>query len=249
MYSLNKIVGFIISPVGLAILGGCAVLLCAWRKHQRSARCLGWFTAIWLWFWMTPVAALMVGAPLEQEFLVDDKVPQVETFPEAEAIVLLGGGMGGDTNLSSYAEMSAGADRVWQAARLFKAGKAEKIVSTGVEARDGTLPLLKDFGIAEDNVSFLAAKNTEEEAKAVAKLGLRRILLVTSAWHMKRARLMFEKFAPEVEVVCAPTDFEQTLFSLNSFSLAAVLPDANAFIVNSTSFHEWLGIVCYKLFR
>lgn len=249
MFSLNKIVGFVISPVGIAILGGLAALFCAWRNCPRAARWLGWLTAIWLWFWMTPVAALMIGAPLEREFLVDGKVPKVETFPEAEAIVLLGGGMGADTNLSSYAEMFAGADRVWQAARLFKAGKAEKIVSTGVEARDSTLSLLKDFGIAEDNVSFLAAKNTEEEAKAVAKLGLRRVLLVTSAWHMKRARLMFEKFAPEVEVVCVPADFEQTLFSLKSFSFTAVLPDANAFIANSTSFHEWLGIVCYKLFR
>ena len=249
MYYINKIVGFVISPLGIAMLGGLAALLCAWRKHTRAARRIGWFAAIWLWFWMTPIAALMVGSPLECEFLVDGTVPKVETFPEAEAIVLLGGGMGADTNLSSYAEMSAAADRVWQAARLFKAGKAEMIVSTGVEARDCTLPLLKDFGIEEDKVSFLAAKNTEEESKTVAKLGLRRILLVTSAWHMKRARLMFEKFAPEVEVVCAPTDFEQTLFAPKSFSFMVVLPDANAFIVNSTAFHEWLGIVCYKLFK
>ena len=249
MYLLNKVIGFVISPLGIAMLGGLAALLCARLGRTSVARRVGLLSVVWLWFWMTPVAALMVGAPLEREFLVDGKVPEVEGFSAAEAIVLLGGGMGGDTNLSSYAEMSAGADRVWQTARLFKVGKAEKIVSTGIEARDSTLPLLKDFGIAEDRVSFLAAKNTEEEAKAVAKLGLRRVLLVTSAWHMKRARLMFEKFAPEVEVVCAPTDFEQTLFSLNSFSLAAVLPDANAFIVNSTSFHEWLGIVCYKLFR
>ena len=249
MYSLNKIVGFVISPLGIAMLGGLAALLCSWRNRPRVARWLGCISAIWLWFWMMPVAALLVGAPLEREFLVDGRVPKVETFPEVEAIVLLGGGMGADTNLSPYAEMFAGADRVWQTARLFKVGKAEKIISTGVEARFSTLPLLKDFGIAEDKVFFLAAKNTEEETKAVAKLGLRRILLVTSAWHMKRARLMFKKFAPEVEVVCAPTDFEQTLFSPKSFSCTTVLPDANAFIVNSTSFHEWLGIVCYKLFR
>ncbi len=249
MYLLNKIVGFVISPVGLAILAGGVALLCARRNHPRAALWLGWLAVIWLWFWMTPVATLMVGVPLEREFLSDGKVPKVETFPRAEAIVLLGGGMGADTNISSYAEMSASADRVWQAARLFKVGKAEKIVSTGVEARDSTLPLLKDFGIAEDNVFFLEAKNTEEEAKAVAKFGLQRVLLVTSAWHMKRARLMFEKFAPGVEVVCAPTDFEQTVFSPKSFSFKAFLPDANAFIVNSTSFHEWLGIVCYKLFR
>ncbi len=109
----------------------------------------------------------VVGAPLEREFLVDGRVPMVETFPEADAIILLGGGMGAETNLSQYAEMSAGADRVWQAARLYKAGKASKIIATGDYARDTTLPLLKEFGVGEEAVSFLDARTTEEEAKGL----------------------------------------------------------------------------------
>lgn len=249
MYYLNKFVGYIISPLGIAMLAVAISLLFGGRTRIRLMRTIGILTSIWLWFWMTPVAVLLVGASLEREFLVDGRVPDIEMYPGAEAIVLLGGGMGGDTNLSSYAEMSAGADRVWQAARLFKAGKACKIISTGDEAKNTTLPLLKDLGIPEENISFLAAKNTEEEAKAVTQLGLRRILLVTSAWHMKRARLMFEKFAPEVEVFCAPADFEQTLYAARAFSAMAIIPDVNGFLANSVAFHEWLGIVCYSLFK
>ena len=194
-------------------------------------------------------------------------MPTVETFPEADAIILLGGGMGADTNLSSYAEMASGADRVWQAARLFKAEKAPVIVATGFYPQDTTLPLLKDFGVAEESVSFLEARNTEEEARKVGEFlsgGVRepsspthplknsstsKILLVTSAWHTKRARLMFEKYAPGIEVVCAPADFEQTVMAENFFSPKAILPDVNAFYLNSTAFHEWVGIVGYKLLR
>ena len=188
----------------------------------------------------------VVGVPLESEFLVDGRVPMVESFPEADVIVLLGGSMGIETNTSSYAEMATSADRVWQAARLFKAGKASKIIATGDYAKDTTLPLLKEFGVGEDAVSFLDARTTEEEAKGLEKLGYKKILLVTSAWHMKRARLMFEKYAPEIEVVCAPADFENTMAVAKGFS---ILPDAYVFTLNSAALHEWVGILGCKLLR
>ena len=191
----------------------------------------------------------VVGVPLEREFLVDGKVPMVESFPEAGAIVLLGGSMGAETNLSSYAEMWSGADRVWQAARLYKAGKAQQVIATGNGARDSTLPLLKDFGVPSECVLFHDALNTEEEAKNVNAMGYKRILLVTSAWHMKRARLMFEKYAPDIEVVCAPADFENSIVAARPFSFSDFLPDPGAFMGNSVALHEWVGIMGYKLFR
>ncbi len=256
MYWLNKIVGFIASPIGGVIVGGIAAVVCARIGRKRLAKWLGRGTAAWLWLWMTPIMTWIVGAPLEREFLVDGRVPMVETFPAADAIVVLGGGMGVETNLSPYAEMSAGADRVWQAARLYKAGKAKKIVATGDYAADSTLGLLVDFGVAKDDVSFLDARNTEEEAKGIREmLGRveeekgRRILLVTSAWHMKRARMMFKKYAPEIEVVCAPADFEMMMMAENMFSFKAVAPDVTAFQFNSFALREWIGIVGYKVFR
>ena len=190
--------------------------------------------------------------------------------------------MGIETNLSSYAEMATSADRVWQTARLFKAGKASKIIATGDYAKDTTLPLLKEFGVGEDAVSFLDARTTEEEAKGlwemlgrsvgVEELGVKelrvgsggveesdpikhfstarpKVLLVTSAWHMKRARLMFEKYAPEIEVVCAPADFENTVMAEKTPLFKMLLPDPNVFMLNSVAFHEWVGIVGYGVMR
>ena len=263
------------SPVGLAIIGGAGALICARLKRQRVAKWLGWLTVAWLWLWMTPIMTWIVGVPLEREFLVDGRVPMVESFPEADVIVLLGGSMGIETNTSSYAEMATSADRVWQAARLFKAGKASKIIATGDYAKDTTLPLLKEFGVGEEAVSFLDARTTEEEAKGLWELFSRvervegeegsrvehvervdrveegevKVFLVTSAWHMKRARLMFEKYAPGIEVVCAPADFENTFMAEKTPLFKMLLPDPNVFMLNSVAFHEWVGFVGYKVFR
>lgn len=249
MYYINKIVGFLVSPIGGAIAGGVIAVVCARLGRKRLAKWIGGLTVAWLWLWMTSIMAWVVGVPLESEFLVDGRVPAVESFPKADAIVLLGGSMGAETNLSSYAEMWSGADRVWQVARLYKAGKAQKVIATGNGARDSTLPLLKDFGVPSECVLFHDALNTEEEAKNVNAMGYERILLVTSAWHMKRARLMFKKYAPEIEVACAPADFENSIVAARPFSFSDFLPDPGAFMGNSVALHEWVGIVGYKLFR
>ena len=273
MYYINKIVGFLVSPIGGVIAGGVIAVVCARLGRKRMAKWIGGLTVAWLWLWMTPIMTWVVGVPLEREFLVDGRVPAVEPFPEADAIVLLGGSMGAETNLSSYAEMWSGADRVWQAARLYKAGKAQKVIATGNGAVDTTLPLLLDFGVAKADVSFMDAVNTEEEARSIGKMLVKsvgveelgveesdspthpikhsstarpKVLLVTSAWHMKRARLMFEKYAKGVEVVCAPADFEMSMAAKKGWS---VLPDAYSLHLNSVAFHEWVGIVGYGVMR
>ena len=276
MYYINKIVGFLVSPIGGAIAGGVIAVVCARLGRKRMAKWIGCLTVALLWLWMTPIMTWVVGVPLESEFLVDGRVPTVESFPEADAIVLPGGSMGIETNTSSYAEMATSADRVWQAARLYRAGKAQKVIATGNGAVDTTLPLLLDFGVAKADVSFMDAVNTEEEARSISKmlgrsggveeLGVEesdspthpikhsstarpKVLLVTSAWHMKRARMMFEKYAPDIEVACAPADFENTIMAEKTPLFKMLLPDPNVFMLNSVAFHEWVGIVGYRVMR
>lgn len=250
MYYINKIVGFVVSPIGGAIAGLLCALVFSLLRRKRVAKWIGGLTVAWLWLWLTPIMTWVVGVPLECEFLVDGRVPLVETFPKADAIVLLGGSMGIETNLSSYAEMWSSADRVWQAVRLYKAGKAPKVIATSGMVVDTTFPILRGFGLPEEAIMKVDdARNTEEEAKSINKMGVKRILLVTSAWHMKRARLMFEKFAPSVKVVCAPADFENSMAAARPFSVMNFLPDPGAFMGNSVALHEWVGIVGYKLFR
>lgn len=265
MYYLNKIAGFVVSPIGIAIALGIIAFICSKYNLKRIVKYLTAFVIVWMWIWMTPIMSCFIAFPLEHEFLVCGCVPNVESFPNVDAIVLLGGSMGRDVDLSDYAEMSTSADRVWQASRLLKAAKAFKIIATGDDAKDSTLGLLKDFGVDSKCVAFLDARNTEEEAKAVLELVTKsrenedlsfnskalkpRILLVTSAWHMKRARMMFEKYAKNIEVVCAPADFEMSMLKSKSSGLQWILPDAYTFYLNSVAFHEWIGIIGYWLFR
>ena len=169
MYTLNKIIGYLINPAGF----GMALVAAAVLARVLGRRWLaGWvvlFALVNFWIWSTPWMTQWMGAALEAEFLVNGRVPSVESLPEADLIELHGGGMGIDTNISAYAEMWLGADRVWHAARLWKAGKASKILVTSKGTDLSTEPLLTDLGIPKEAIIYdFGPRNTEEEAKAVS---------------------------------------------------------------------------------
>lgn len=205
-----------------------------------------------------------LGGALENEW----PIVKVEDVPIADAIILLGGGMGANTNVYPYAEMWGGADRVWHAARLYKAGRAPIVIPTGSGERESTLPLLIDLGVPEGAILVEdKARNTEENAKFVSRMleghvrqegcakdkngdvQKRRVLLVTSACHMKRSKLMYEKYAPELEIVPVATDYEVAIIMGHPFCSSDLLPDVNKLASNSALFKEYLGYWGYRLFR
>ena len=270
MYSLNKLIGYLISPVGFAMtLVVAAVLARIWGKRRLAK----WAVVLALanfWIWSTPLMSRWVGVPLEAEFLTEGRVPVVESFPAADLIVLHGGSMGVATNISPYAEMWTSADRVWHAARLWKEqvkrknekGKSAevKILVTSAGTDLSTGPLLEDLGVPKEAIVYdFEPRNTEEEAKAIVRLfecsecsnveKKPKVLVVTSAWHMKRTMLMYKKYAPNVEAIPAPCDFENTLGAANASGFKALLPDPAALLGNSIAFKEWLGYFGYKWFR
>ena len=198
-----------------------------------------------------------IGGALEREW----PIVRAEDVPTADAIVVLGGGMGANTNVYPYAEMWGGADRVWHAARLYKAGKAPLVIPTGSGERESTLPLLIDLGVPESAIRIEGkARNTEENAKFVEEILSRvehvervekrkRILLVTSAWHMRRSVLMYKKYAPMLEVIPAAADYEATILTMHPFCLKDILPDVNFLCASSFAFKEYIAYWGYRLFR
>ena len=66
---------------------------------------------------------------------------------------------------------------------------------------------------------------------------------------MKRTMLMYQKYAPNVEAIPAPCDFENTMAMEKVPGWARFLPDPAAFMGNSVAFHEWLGYWGYKWLR
>ena len=191
------------------------------------------------------------------------------TLPKADAIVVLGGGMGVHAKCGRP-EMFAGADRVWAAARLYRSGKAPRVIVTSAGGGPSTTGLLSDFGVPTNAIRCVGrARNTEEEAKDIVRLfdsrdcltggaganqtikqsNNRTILLVTSAWHMKRAKMMFEKYAPGLEIVAAPTDYEMHGVAENPVEFADFLPNADALLRNGYAIKEWVARFGYALLR
>ena len=81
------------------------------------------------------------------------------------------------------------------------------------------MPLLLDFGVPREAVLWYDdARNTEEEARFISKtLGVDgekpKILLVTSAWHMNRAKLLFDKAGLDVVPCSVDLRLEEMYFS------------------------------------
>lgn len=255
MYYLNKLVWLLLNPAAAGLVLLLAGLFFVRRRFGRALLVLA---CVWFVFWMSPLTSVLLGYPLERDYLVDGCVPSVESYTNADAIVVLGGGMGvhRDPDGAYHAEMNANSDRVWMGARLFAAEKAPKIVLTSSMVDKTTLPLLKDLGVDEECVEFHEEpRNTEEEARLLASDGVKRVLLVTSAWHMRRAEMMFRRYAPELEIVPAPADWEYTLIKRRADEsegferLLALVPDTEAFWRNAIAFKEWVGYVGYRFFR
>ena len=266
MYYLNKLVGLITSPVFVAMAMFVLAFIVALSRWTRAVLWIAGVSVVWCLFWASPATYRWLASGLEREF----PVMKAEDAPNADAIMVLGGGMGSNTNAYPYSEMWTNADRAWHGARLYKAGKAPRVFVTC----DADIPLLVDLGVPRTAICGPSgAKNTEEEAKGIVRLfdcsdcltnkvqqqeieqstnlNNRTILLVTSAWHMRRAKLMFEKYAKGVEVIPAATDYE-ALVRCNwsaGFDWSDLLPNAEMIFLNTYMIHEIIGYWGYRWWR
>ena len=276
MYSLNKFVWVIANPlmVGCLMLGLGVMLKfverfvvkTGSRKHclRKAAWAMVVVSLVWFWLWGMPAWSRVVGQNLECDFLgADGRMKAATDYPVCDAIVDLGGGCGARTNIYDGVLLNAAADRAYFSALLWKAGKAPIIIASGSGLELADKVFMLDLGVPEEAIVVEnEAQNTEGNAKFVEKLIKSRVehgdekdaeaykpkvLLVTSAWHMKRSLLMFKKYAKAIEVVPAPCDFET--IKEDGFAMFDFLPDTGAFECNCRYFHEWLGIWGYKYFR
>jgi len=244
-----KIVGLLAKPLGLGlllILGG--TLLSRW--HAGWGRGFVTAGALGLWACAMPWMGHTLMAGLEAPF-----PPQKATsVPQAEAIIVLGGGLTPAAGPRTHADLNDAADRLWHAARLYRADVAPRIIASG-----GALPwrtpgapsapametLMTSWGVPADAI-LREARSTTTRTNAVytARLcrdrGIERVVLVTSAWHMRRALATFR--ATGLQVVPAPTDHQGIR---DPFTLMSVLPDAEGLHDTTSAVHETLGLLYY----
>lgn len=256
---LSKLLPLFVYPLGLA----CLLLLMAllFWKQPRLSRGLVIAALVILWLGSTSGTANALARSLEQRYLPPEEMPQ------AEVIVVLGGGTEAADSPRQTVEVNSAGDRVLYAAHLYRQGAAPHILLTGGEidwqSGSGSSPadqmslILMEIGIPQEALWLeTQSQNTYENAVnskiILEEKGINRILLVTSAMHMPRAVALFEKQG--FEVVPLPVDFTITEglsgagrgASLQS-RIVAIIPSASSLSLTTNALKEYLGYLIYKL--
>jgi uncharacterized SAM-binding protein YcdF (DUF218 family) len=142
--------------------------------------------------------------------------------------------------------------RLRYAARLFRESHLPILTSGGAPLGGPPAAVLmrkvlrRDFKTpvkwVEDR-SQTTAQNARYSASILLPLGFREVFLVTQAWHMRRAVLLFRQAG--FTVVPAPTDFVTK--SRRSRTILSYLPSAHAIALSAKVVHEWVGVLWVHL--
>lgn len=251
---LDKIFTALFSPLGVMFGAAILALIMLAMGRRRGPIILLSFLVAWGWVWSTPfLGSVLLGGLAER----GRYLPQhAEEFPTGDAIVVLGGGVLPVSGALVYPDLSSGADRIWHAARLYHAGKAPLIIASGGNVwphrqrqseADAMRVVLNAFGVPDAGiVTEDRSRNTRQNAAFTADLvasrGIRRVLLVTSAFHMPRAEAAFKRVG--FDVVPAAVDFSRRS---NSPWILRIFPRAYPLVVNSRLSREHLGRLVHHL--
>ena len=178
------------------------------------------------------------------------------------SIVVLSGGIIHNLSTNNNYEWND-PDRFFGGIKLFKNNKAKKLVFTGgmdpfnqTTKSEGYLLKIASDSFLEGIENIIVtdnANNTFQEVLQVKKLIsnseiLNDIILVTSAYHMNRALLLFEKEG--IKATPFPVDFRSNNSKFSQIVLNPLnwLPNAESFKTTNFVIKEIYGRLVYKLF-
>ena len=242
----NLLSAFLLPPLNLLLAAIIGLLLL--RSRPRLARALLAASLVLLWLCATPYVA---GGALR---MLEGKLKAVDpSIQPADAIIVLGGGTyfkapeyGGVDTVSDPSLV-----RLRYAAKLQRETGKPILVTGGKprgnetsEAQQMKSVLEKEFNTpvqwTED-----ASDNTLEDARysyqLLQKAGIKRIYLVTHAWHMPRSIMAFKSAG--FDVVPAPAAFT-TRYQTD---LLSFVPRAEALRESKIFMHEIIGLLWYRL--
>ncbi len=247
-YILTKLLPLFIYPLGLAIcLSLFALFLLLAGRKRVAGLCIALSIGV-LWTASTSVVADSVIASLEHHY------PPIaaETMPTADVILILGGVTRGTVPGTGMTDLNDGVDRLIHGARLFQAGKAPLVVLTGGNAEgfqpesEAMADVLQLMGVPDkamllESKSRTTYQNGVNTVSLLKQRGIHKVLLVTSAYHMRRAVMVFEKLG--ITVIPAATDYQ---IVERSKTILDWLPQAEALSTTSKGIKEYIGIWVYS---
>jgi len=245
MFYLQKILLALLSPISIAIL------FLTFTTYKRKWLASYFFIAFLAIFSLPFTSKHLI------EFIEKDNIkPSLIKLDNAQAIVVLSGYLS-VINVPGAKQFQWGsADRFFNGINLASHDKSKFLVFTnerlpwnGDDAPDTGKFLANQaqkLGIIKEQILITEpVQNTQEEAIAVAKLakekGFSSITLVTSAFHMQRAQLLFEKVG--LTVIPYPTDFHTTA---HYYSILDFMPSASALQLSELVIREMIGRLYYR---
>ncbi len=247
MFTLFKYFLWLCMPYTI-VLGGL-VLIALWlffRKQFRVGLCVLLVDAL-LVTMSLPAVSTALGYSLESKF------PPValKDIPTADAIVVLGGGIGQQCEGVPYPECYPASDRVIMAARLYHAGKAKLILPSGETSAEAEKPLLEMMKVPPQSIlcekeSRDTAENATQTIELLRQRRCKKVLLITSSWHLVRSMMLFQD--KEIEFIPVGCDYEATLAHMEApvTPLWMKLPSAAAAAQTAVYIKEYLGILFYS---
>lgn len=242
----NLISAFLLPPLNLLLLALAGLLFIRSRPRLGRSLLIGSFVLLWLC--STPYIAS--GALRILEAQIKAVNPKTQS---ADAIIVLGGGA--YPNAPEYGGADtvgcASLERLRYAARLQRETGKPILVSGGnpdgtqsSEAQQMKAVLEKEFNVPvrwTEDASDNTLENARYSYQLLHKIGIRRIYLVTHAWHMPRAVMAFQSAG--FDVVPAPLAFSSNYRT----TLLSFVPNAGALYNSRTSMHEMIGLLWYRL--
>ena len=244
MIYLHKILPLLVSPLSIVLI----IILIGTFFKSKKISLLGLLILI---FCSLPIISNKLIFYLEKDY----SLQSIKDVTKADAIVVLSGMISTITTKEKLSyEFNGSIDRILSGIDLIKKDKASFLILT-----NGKMPwsigipegeYLKDFsikyGIPEKKILLTDnVQNTDQEAKAVAKLlntNKANIILVTSAFHMPRAKKVFE--AANIKVIPFAVDFKTPI---KKITIIDFIPSANSLKDTSNFFREMIGRLYYNL--
>ena len=245
---IRTILTDLVLPPALQILLVLAGLL-LWRFRRGLAMLCFVVSFSSLVLFSLPVVATALHESLEIYPALDLETLQQQDL-EHTAIVVLGGGAKNGEEYAGEAVKLDPLGRLRYGAKVFHATGLPVLVSGGTtpgfEFSEAELmaEVLAEFGVESVMLERLSG-NTWENARYSADIlqrqGIKQVVLVTQAGHLRRGVYCFEQFG--FKVIPAPT-----LFSGSYGDIRDYVPAADALQGSAAAIYEWLGLAVYSVF-
>jgi uncharacterized SAM-binding protein YcdF (DUF218 family) len=250
-FYLSQFLSFLALPLTIILIlliVGAIFIRKSWGRRSL------WAGIFLLLFFTNPFVSNLAMLAWEPEFKSFEEVDQHEI-----GVVLTG-----VTNLSKTAYdrtfFNKGADRITHALQLYRMGKIKKILISGGQGLNPVNPqseaeLLQRFlimtGMPDSDILIEdQSKNTAQNAQFTKTFLTQnsiaddqQFLLITSAFHMYRAKSCFDKVGLKTQTF--PVDYYSHDVKYDLPSL--VYPEAKSMTIWNKLIKEWLGIAMYKL--